>query len=148
MSIEEVPAPLRSTEIPVKCSTAVHRIGSAIGFRLLSVNDPIATAAQEYYVAKQIANAAEDRLSSAKAILVSALSSVVPMSSGKHVVHDSATVVVTADQRAHPSKLDEEILASLMMDQFGCTLAQAQKVIANAKVRKPGFVTHWTTVMK
>jgi hypothetical protein len=135
-----------TAELPLKISAAVTRIGSTLGVRLLKPNDEVAIAAQEYYVAKEIFKAAETRSKSARSDLVNLLK--IPKAKGKHIVHDSATATVLADQRSAPSRLNENALVNLLCKEFSCDVTEAQRLISECRSGSDEYVTHITVVLK
>lgn len=135
----------RATEIPSKISDVVHQIGTRFAFRLTPVNDVAAAAAQEYFIAKSIEDAAKDRKEKARAALVREVK--IPMSKGKHSVHDSSFATVIAEQRAKPRKFSEEALLNALSKVMG-SVDKAKELIEDCKVAEGGFVTHLSVVMK
>ena len=135
-----------TAEVPLKISDAVQRIGSALGVRLPLPNDPIAAAAQEYYVAKEVAKAADARSKAARDALLPLIT--VPTSKGKHTVHDSRTAVVIADQRAEPRRLSEDAVVNMLCRDFKLSVDEARSKVDAIKSGGNGLVTHLTVVLK
>lgn len=137
--------PPRATEIPSKVNDVVHQIGTRYGFRTTPLNDVAASAAQEYFIAKSISDAAEDRKQKARDALMREIT--VPLSKGKHSVHDSSVATVVAEQRAKPRKLSEEALINAMSKALG-SVDKAKEMIDACKHTDGGFITHLSVVLK
>lgn len=135
-----------TAEVPSKIADAVMRIGSAIGVRMPLVNEPVAAAAQELYVAKLIESNAKGRAEKARKSLDKLLK--VPNSKGAHIVHDSSTAIVTVDNRSPPRLLNEPTLLSMLIAKQGMSVEDAQAFIDSCKVSKAGFVEYLTVVLK
>jgi hypothetical protein len=135
----------RATEIPSKISDVIHQIGTRFAFRLTPVNDVAAAAAQEYFIAKAIEDAAKDRKEKARDALMREIK--IPMSKGKHSVHDSSVALVVAEQRAKPRKFSEEALLNALSKVMG-NVDAAKALIEGCKVAEGGFVTHLSVVLK
>lgn len=135
-----------TAEVPIKVANAVQKIGTSLGVKLTLPNDPIAAAAQEVYVAKEVLKAAEGRSEAARKALMPMLK--VPNAKGKHVVHDSAIASVVADQRAAPRRLSEEAVINLLARRFKCPVDEAKQLVDECKIGGDAFVTHLTVVLK
>ena len=135
-----------TAEVPLKVAAAVQKIGTSLGVKLTLPNDPIAAAAQEVYVAKEVLKAAEGRSEAARKALMPMLK--VPNAKGKHVVHDSAIANVIADQRAAPRRLSEEAVINLLAREFKCDVERAKRLVDECKLGGDAFVTHLTVVLK
>lgn len=135
-----------TAEVPLKIADAVARIGTALGVRLSAPNEPVAAAAQELYVAKEVLKAAEGREKAAKDLLKGYLN--VPQAKGKHIVHDSAVAMVVADQRTQPRRLSEEAVLNMMCKQFKLGVEEAKSLIDECKLGGDGYQMHLTVVLK
>jgi hypothetical protein len=137
----------RSAEIPTRISTVVHQIGTRYGFRTVPVNDVAAAAAQEYFIAKNISDAADERKDKARDALMREIIMQIPRAKGKHVVHDSSVATVIAEQRAKPRKLSEEALINALSKELG-NVDKAKQLIDGCKMADGGFITHLSVVLK
>jgi hypothetical protein len=135
-----------TAEVPLKISECVQRIGTAVGVRLPIPNDEDAAHAQELYVAKAVRDAAEERYQRARGEVL--LNMKVPNVKGKHIVHDSSTAIVTADNRSNPRRLSEEAVLNLLVKLTKLSVEEAKQRIDECKLGGDGFQTHFSVVLK
>ena len=135
-----------SVEVPAKIADAVARIGTALAVRLPIPNEEGAMRAQELFIAKCLRDAAEGRYDAARKDFL--WHQPIPSVKGKHIVHNSAVAVVTADRRASPKRLSEGAVLTLLINKAGMTVDEARAAIDDCKFAGNEMPVHLSVVLK
>jgi hypothetical protein len=107
------------------------------------VNNDKDAAAQEYWIAAEVAKCAEARKADARDALLQYVN--VPQNKGTHIVHDSHHMTVQVQVVSGPRTLDQKALLSALVKTFGLSLEDAERFIDAC--RKDGGVQSRLTVL-
>lgn len=132
-------------EYSAMITQCVNAFGSKREPKLPIPNDPSAAAAQEYAIAKLIADAAEERKDIARRVLMSTLT--IPPVKGKHIVHDSLYAFAEVQNVAAPRRLSESLLLKLLAKE-GMDMDKAAGIIEAAKPVTNDYISRLTVLLK
>ena len=124
----------------------VEHVYDKLGFKVPVPNDEVDHIAQHYGIINALAGVVEKKKAALRSELMQSIS--VPDALGTHIAHDSAFVIVQAQQVNAPRKLSEASVLNMLIREFALPLEAAQKLVDECKSKDTAFVTRLTVALK
>lgn len=118
---------MQHADYVVKLQSLIDRAGKHNGTKPPQSNDAVDALAQEYAIAKALADAADSRVERARTALMKGMQ--LPERKGQHILHDTQFALVEDQVVSNARLIKPAMLLNALVTECGMTLTQADEFI-------------------